>query len=77
MGAELVGAGAGFSNLDTFFANGGTAEGFVKLITVEQGGSPGGGGGGGNPTPEPTSMLVWGAVALGLLAKKRSMAVAS
>lgn len=76
MGAELVGAGAGFSNLDTFFANGGTAEGFIKLITVEANSPGGGGGGGGNPTPEPASMLVWGAVALGALAKKRSKAVA-
>jgi len=75
VGAELVGAGAGFSNLDTFFDNGGTANGFIKLITVEKN-SPGGGGGGGDPTPEPASMLVWGAVALGALAKKRSKAVA-
>jgi hypothetical protein len=76
MGAELVGAGAGFSNLDTFFANGGTAEGYIKLITIDKAGQDPGGGGGGN-VPEPASMLVWGAVALGALAKKRSKAVAS
>ena len=75
MAAELVGAGAGFSNLDTFFQNGGTAEGYIKLITIEKGGQDPGGGGG-DPTPEPASMLIWGAVALGALAKKRSKAVA-
>jgi hypothetical protein len=77
VGAELVGAGAGFSNLQTFLDNGGKAEGYIRLITVEaNGGQPPGGGGGGDPTPEPASMLVWGAVALGALAKKRSKAVA-
>src|SRR4029079_19422080 len=44
VGAELVGAGAGFSNLQTFLDNGGTAEGFIRLITVDAN-SPGGGGG--------------------------------
>jgi hypothetical protein len=77
IGAELVGAGAGFSNLQTFFDNGGSAEGYIKLVTVDaQGPGGGGGGGGGDPTPEPASMLIWGGVALAALAKKRSKAVA-
>jgi hypothetical protein len=73
---ELVGGGAGFTNLDTFFANGGTAQGYIKLVTVDPAG-PGDPGGGGDPpptVPEPASMLVWGAVAAGVLARRRLLA---
>ena len=69
--AELFGSGSAFTNLDAFFAAGGSITGNVKLITVDKN-SPGGGGG--NPVPEPGSMLVWGALAAGALMWRRKQA---
>jgi hypothetical protein len=71
LSGELVGSTTSLANLSNFFKDGGTAVGTLKLITLD----PGASGGGGTPTPEPASMLVWGAVAAGaMLARRRSVA---
>jgi len=74
MSGVLQSTGSAFNNLDSFFTNGGSVTGYLRLVTVEPSGpiDPGGGGDPGN-VPEPSSLLVWGAIALGLIARRRKI----